>query len=85
MAPGLSPEERLEYLSTEMDKIIEMLDGAEDCKWIYQSLIHLSMLYKASKGSLPSQAGQLLEWVGTLKELDPLRAGRWNDISTQLQ
>ena len=85
IAPRLSTQERIEYLSTEIDKIVEMLDGADDCKWIYQSLIHMSMLYKASTGSFPPQANNLQAWVGTLKQIDPLRAGRWNDLITSLQ
>ena len=79
MAPELSANERLEYLGAEIDKVLEMLDGAEDCKWIYQSLIELNILYKRIKDDFASQASHLQNWINALKELDPLRSGRWDD------
>ncbi|CAD6583084.1 MAG: Rab geranylgeranyltransferase [Alectoria sarmentosa] len=45
MVPDLTASERLMYVRDEIVKVQAMLDGAEDCKWIYQSLISLSILY----------------------------------------
>ena len=85
MAPELSANERLDYLRKEIDKVLEMLDGAEDCKWIYQSLIDLNLLYKRINGDHPPQSSQLKAWIGTLKKLDPLRSGRWDDQASKIQ
>lgn len=84
MAPKLTTEDRSEYVLQETERIREMLDGAEDCKWIYQSLIHLSMLYRDLTQKWPEQSSQIAQWVEELMKLDPLRAGRWNDLKTKL-
>lgn len=85
VAPHLTPDQRLEYIIGEIDKILEMLDGAEDCKWIYQSLIQLSTMYKASSGMWPDQAASISDWLSELRKLDPLRTGRWTDLERALQ
>lgn len=84
MASHLTPDQRLKYMTGEIDKILEMLDGAEDCKWIYQSLIQLSTMYKASSGAWPSQAAGMGNWVSELRKLDSLRTGRWTDLDRAL-
>lgn len=84
MAPALTTEERSTYLIQELERVLEMLDGAEDCKWIYQSLIYLSMLYRNSNQSWPTESSGILDWVNELTKLDPLRAGRWNDLKNKL-
>ena len=80
--PDLTEDERISYLSAEIDKVLEMLDGAEDCKWIYQALIHMSNLYYKIAGERPSQASTLEEWLQQLERIDTLRAGRWQDVSS---
>ena len=84
MAPNLTYEERLEYVSTEIDKVVEMLEGAEKCKWIYQSLIQLCLIYKAIASNWPLQAKELRNWMIELETLDPLRKGRWTDVKSIL-
>ena len=85
MAPNLTKEERLEYIKKEIDNVIELLEGAEDCKWIYQSLIQLSMTYKASCDEWPPQAESLKSWMDELQKLDPLRKGRWVEVERASQ
>ena len=84
MAPNLTSEERLEYLSIEIDKVVEMLEGAEKCKWIFQSLIQLCLTYRAIASHLPLQAKELRNWMKDLETLDPLRKGRWADVMSTL-
>lgn len=85
MAPHLSPSERLEYLRDEIDAIREMLDGAEDCKYIYQALIECTLLASKVAGSLSDEdRKQVLSWLSELKQLDPLRRGRWLDFERTL-
>lgn len=85
MAPCLSTEERIKYVAAEIEKITEMLDGAEDCKWIYQSLINLSLLYKISSDQWPVQKEHIHGWIDQLRKLDPLRIGRWNELTRQVR
>lgn len=86
MAPDLSDTERLEYIQREIDEIQDMLDGAEDCKYIYQALIECSLLASKIQGMQPSaeQKKNILNWLSELKRLDPLRQGRWLDFEKSL-
>lgn len=85
IAPNLRLDQRLEYLSLEYKKVLEMLDGAEDCKWIYQSLIQTSVLYKNLSNKWPAPGGQIKSWIRELQQLDPLRKGRWHDMEKGLE
>ena len=85
MVPDLSVEERAEYVTQEIGRLQEMLDGAEDCKWIYQSLIGLSILQKSLRGRWPAGTSAIGHWVDELTKLDPLRAKRWADLRRELE
>ena len=81
MAPNLNNSERLEYIRQEIEAIQEMLDGAEDCKYIYQALIDCTVLAAKIRGSMTSEdKGNVLGWLAEIKKLDPLRRGRWADF-----
>ena len=80
MAPDLTAAERTAYVHNEMTKIREMLDGAEDCKWIYQTLIHLSFLSRELGADQSEGADLVDEYIDELTKLDPLRLGRWNEL-----
>lgn len=85
MAPNLSPSDRLKYIRSEIEEIQEMLDGAEDCKYIYQALIECTLLASKVEGSLSSEdRDQILSWLSELKMLDPLRRERWLDFEKTL-
>lgn len=85
MLPDLSEEERSEYVTQEIGRLQEMLDGAEDCKWIYQSLISLSMLHGGLTGKWLIGMSEIGLWVDELTKLDPLRAKRWADLRRELE
>lgn len=85
MIPAVTPEQSLEYLEKEFTNLLEMLDGAEDCKWIYQSLIYLSRLHRILGHKWPVQKSQIRTWIEELRKLDPLRSGRWNDLELQVK
>ena len=85
MAPDLSEEERSEYVIQEIGRLQEMLDGAEDCKWIYQSLISLSMLHKSLTGKWLIGLSEIGHWIDELTKLDTLRAKRWADLRRELE
>lgn len=85
MAPNLSDQERLEYLNGELEFLVDMLDGAEDCKWIYQALINCSLLVLKIGGIADGELKQnLSSWLTELRALDPLRKGRWEDLEKSL-
>ncbi|GKZ37108.1 Rab geranylgeranyltransferase [Aspergillus brasiliensis] len=86
LAPHLTDAERLDYLRQEIDEIQDMLDGAEDCKYIYQALIDCTMLAWKVEGSAPSGESKrkVLDWLSELKKLDPLRLQRWLDFEHSL-
>lgn len=84
MAPNLNNEQRLGYVAQEMDNLIDMLDGSEDCKWIYQSLIELCILHRRLCEGWPKQRDKMPDWILQLQTLDPLRSGRWQDLKESL-
>lgn len=85
MAPHLSTSDRVQYLRDEVEAIQEMLDGAEDCKYIYQALIECTLLASKVAGSLSdTDRDQILSWLAELKQLDPLRGERWLDFEKTL-
>ena len=84
MIPNMGNEQRLVYVDQQIENLLDMLDGAEDCKWIYQSLIELSILRKRLSNEWPSQRDQIQGWLLQLHSLDPLRKGRWQDLERSL-
>lgn len=85
MAPHLTNAERLDYIRQEIEIIQEMLDGAEDCKYIYQALIECTLLASKVEGAMSSADRQnVLSWLSELQGLDPLRKGRWLDLRRTL-
>jgi geranylgeranyl transferase type-2 subunit alpha len=86
MAPNLEDKERVMYLRRELETISDMLDGSEDCKWIYQALIHCTVLISRIEGDISVEARKnVVEWLSELKKLDPLRTGRWVDLEKSLK
>ena len=83
MTPNLSNEQRLQYVREEIEKIMDMLEGAEDNKWIYETLIQLVLLYRELSGQWPEQVDSVRAWIEQLQALDPLRSGRWHDLIRQ--
>ncbi|RDW81089.1 Rab geranylgeranyltransferase BET4 [Aspergillus mulundensis] len=86
MAPNLTRTERLGYIHREIEEIQEMLDGAEDCKYLYQALIDCTLLAaRVEQRTLDGeQKTQVSAWLSELKKLDPLRAGRWLELEQSL-
>jgi geranylgeranyl transferase type-2 subunit alpha len=62
-----------------------MLDGAEDCKYIYLALMDCTLLASKVEGNLSQEdRGQILSWLSEVKKLDPLRRQRWLDFEKGL-
>ncbi|KAL8768161.1 MAG: hypothetical protein Q9209_005552 [Squamulea sp. 1 TL-2023] len=80
----LPDEDKLAYLKAQIEDLLEMLDGAEACKWIYQRLLESSLMSKSIDGRWPVEVLELEIWVDKLLELDPMRRGRWQDLRKQI-
>lgn len=78
--------DRAQYLQQELDSIREMLDGAEDCKYIYQALLECSLRYlEVGSGNRSPLENEMKDWLVELKKIDPLRAGRWRDLEAKMK
>ncbi|KIV97801.1 hypothetical protein PV10_01508 [Exophiala mesophila] len=89
MAPQLTDEQRRDYLKGEQEYIEEILEDADDCKWAYLALIDIALMAKKLKKNPDgdedeNDSSQVLEWLQAVKKLDPLRAGRWDDLERNL-
>lgn len=90
MAPSLTKEERLAYAEKEIEEITDLLEDYDDIKWIYEALLEysiaLDVLKKGSDASASKESpgDEILTWLAKLKQLDPLRGGRWQDVEQSL-
>ncbi|KAK7544605.1 uncharacterized protein J3D65DRAFT_563914 [Phyllosticta citribraziliensis] len=77
---------RQEFVEEELESIKDMLDGAEDCKWIYRALLDTAVALKQLReGNNVELDEEMAEWLSELRKLDPLRSGRWDDLSKKLK
>jgi len=85
MAPELSDDERLSYVKAEQEFIEDLLEDAEDSKWVYQALMECALIEAKLTGVLSADVkSKIRAWLVKLKELDPLRSGRWADTEQSL-
>ena len=81
----LSNNDRQGYYAHEMEYIQEILEDEADCKWIYESLLHLAASYLEVEGGTKAFTTlDMRSWLEQLKRLDPLRKGRWDDLGRTL-
>jgi geranylgeranyl transferase type-2 subunit alpha len=82
----LDEEDRLVFYDQELDRIREMLEDFDDCKWIYQALIQYTIEYQELKGgNMDAFSSELRHWLSELQRLDPMRSGRWQDMQQNLK
>lgn len=85
---AMDVREKTAYVRHEIDKIKDLLDDYHDVKWIYQALLEYTMTLERldqrarDEGGL---GGLKQAWLTKLRTLDPMRAGRWNDLDKQIQ
>jgi geranylgeranyl transferase type-2 subunit alpha len=87
ITPNISACERIEYVKRQLTDLRELLDGAEDCKWIYNALLDYTAALWRMKGELPPPEVEddLRSWLAELRKLDRLRCGRWDDMEKVLR
>jgi geranylgeranyl transferase type-2 subunit alpha len=78
--------DRTQYLEQEIANIKDMLDGAEDCKYMYQALLDYSRHYlDIEAGNKLVTTAQMRGWLEELRKRDPLRGGRWLDLERKMK
>jgi geranylgeranyl transferase type-2 subunit alpha len=80
--PNLDSKDRVTYVNTELEDIEELLEDFHDIKWIYEALLEYTLsLQRLEERELnAAEKERLGTWLKKLRELDPLRNGRWDDV-----
>jgi len=82
---SFSNHDKIAYLESQISAIKELLEDTDDCKWVYQFLLHYSEQYLQIEDSNELITTlEMREWLESLKKLDPLRRGRWEDLKRRL-
>jgi len=84
--PDFEQEDRIQYVDQQLLFLDGLLDGAEDSKWIYNALIDCTTALWELKGHQPPPEARrnLKMWFDQLRKLDPLRSGRWDELSRKI-
>lgn len=83
---NLTVQEKVSYINREIADIKDLLEDYDDCKLLYERLIDYTLQLATMEKRRPSsdEESALRMWLSKLRELDPLRTGRWNDLDKQL-
>lgn len=87
ITPNFTKEDRIEYVTRQLVNLRDMLDGAEDCKWIYDALLEytLALCEMDERQTNGDEKQDCAAWLAELRKLDPLRSGRWDDLENTLR
>ncbi|KPM44922.1 hypothetical protein AK830_g1619 [Neonectria ditissima] len=82
----MNPREKVVYLRHEIDEIKDLLEDYDNIKWIYEALLEYKLVLMGleNTGRGAGESGDVRTWLAKLRDLDPLRAGRWNDVERQI-
>lgn len=86
ITPNFTNDDRVDYVLKQLEILRDMLDGAEDCKWIYDALIEYTTALWVMQGRTPrpEERQDCKAWLGELRNLDPFRSGRWDYLEKSL-
>jgi len=86
ITPNFTHTDRSDYVTRQLAILTDMLDGAEDCKWIYSALLEytLALPRMEDRSPRPDELEDCKKWLTELRDLDPLRGGRWDDLEKLL-
>ena len=87
ITPNFTYQDRIEYVTRQLVNLRDMLDGAEDCKWIYSALLEYTLALCRMEERQPEEDEKqdCRAWLAELRKLDPFRNGRWDDLDKTLQ
>lgn len=82
IAPALALADRVAYVTREIEEIKELLEDYQDEKLIYEGLFDYTLYLCQLENRQPNsdERAGLVEWLGKLRHLDPMRNGRWADL-----
>lgn len=81
----MASNEKREYIETQLNIIKDVLEGADDCKYIYQALLTYAAQYlDVDAENKTATTTEMTSWLHQLEKLDPLRIGRWQDLRKSL-
>lgn len=87
ITPNFTADDRIAYVATQLASLRDMLDGAEDCKWIYIALLEYTLALSRMRSRQPrdEEKEECRAWLAEVRKLDPFRAGRWDDVEMELR
>ncbi|KAI0596901.1 hypothetical protein F4775DRAFT_274808 [Biscogniauxia sp. FL1348] len=92
IVPGLTIGERIPYIEREIEDIKDLLEDYKDIKWIYEALLEYTLALgrlrqesQSTSGGGDQQDDDLQTWLAKLRKLDPMQAGRWDDVERELK
>ncbi|KAI1506618.1 hypothetical protein F5X99DRAFT_11043 [Biscogniauxia marginata] len=88
IAPALTVDERAAYLRSEIDEIEDLLADYANIKWIYEALLEYTLALERLEQRAERDGGKasgLQTWLARVRALDPMRAGRWNDVEREIE
>lgn len=77
----ITHEDRERYYRQEFERIQEILEDYDDCKWVYQALLQHCWDYSSIFNKEIASDADMATWVLLLKRLDPMRSGRWKNLA----
>jgi len=82
----LTMAERVSYYEREIERIEEILETDDDCKWVYEALLRYSIeLNLINNQTAQTSVSKLRLWLSKLRQLDSFRTGRWDELQRELQ
>jgi len=86
ITPHFELRDRIGYVLEQLISLRDMLDGAEDCKWIYNALLEytLAICQMEEREPCDDEKEDCISWLSELRKLDTLRSGRWDDLGKSL-
>ncbi|KAI1759095.1 protein prenylyltransferase [Hypoxylon sp. FL1150] len=84
IAPALTTAERADYVRKEIDNIKDLLEDYDGIKWVYEALLEYSLVLKGLGEQGRDESENPHQWLAKVRKLDPMRAGRWDDVEKQL-
>ncbi|KAI5855540.1 protein prenylyltransferase [Durotheca rogersii] len=86
IVPALTAEQRAAYINEEIDYIKDLLEDYDDIKWIYEALLTYTVALRGlgQRGNEGAQVDDPHGWLAKVRQLDPVREGRWVDVGKQL-
>ncbi len=85
MTASFTQQDRITYLTREIEEIKELLEDYGDVKLIYEALFEYTRALCGLEGREVGEGekGELRGWLGRLRVLDPMRRGRWEDLGRE--